>query len=168
MLISDKYRKDQEELHVQDPLWGNGPRNRISEVFKFINDNNIKEFLDYGCGKAKLSKIMPGDIKVINYDPCVPQFSKDPRTCEYTFCVDVMEHIEYECLESVMKHIKEKTRQKAFVCVATGPSRMILRDGRNAHIIQEDFVWWYNKFKSVFNVEQVIFKDSGAFWLVLS
>lgn len=167
MLISDKYKKDQEVLHVKEPVWGNGPRKRIADIFKFINDYNINEFLDYGCGKGKLSTIMPGDVKAVNYDPCVPAFAKDPKQCEYTICVDVMEHIEYEFLDNVLVHLKEKTKQKAFVCIATGPSKTILPDGRNAHLIQENFVWWYQKFIEFFTVEQVIFRNS-SFWLIVS
>jgi S-adenosylmethionine:diacylglycerol 3-amino-3-carboxypropyl transferase len=97
----------------------------------------------------------------------VPAFAKDPKQCEYTICVDVMEHIEYEFLDNVLVHLKEKTKQKAFVCIATEPSKTILPDGRNAHLIQENFVWWYQKFIEFFTVEQVIFRNS-SFWLIVS
>jgi len=166
MLITEEYQKQLYDYHHENVLWGNGPRKRIADVFSFIKEFNIRECLDYGCGKAKLSSILP--LKVINYDPCVPGFSDDPRVCEYTFCIDVMEHIEEECVDDVIKHIKKKTREKAFVCISTSPAKDILPDGRNAHITLKDFIWWYNKYKQYFNIEQAIFNGDESFWLIVS
>jgi S-adenosylmethionine:diacylglycerol 3-amino-3-carboxypropyl transferase len=67
---------------------------------------------------------------------------KPPEPHDIVVCTDVLEHIEPDCLDDVLADIRRCTKKAALLVVATRPAMKTLSDGRNAHLIQEDFKWW--------------------------
>ena len=67
-------------------------------------------------------------------------------------CLDVLEHIEPELLDSVLDDMKSLMLEIGFFSVHTGPAKKFLSDGRNAHLIQEPPSWWLPKIESRFEV----------------
>lgn len=154
MYFSEEYRRECEQLHRLDPTWGNGPRKRIRRIFKWFNDEKITgPVLDYGCGKAKLSRIV--DVTITNYDPMVPEYSDLPNPHDFVICCDVLEHIEPAFLDQVLQHLFELTQVQCFLYVSGVPARETLPDGRNAHLIQEDWIWWAMKLNHYFEIESL-------------
>lgn len=80
-------------------------------------------------------------------------------------CIDVLEHIEPECLDDVLDHIRMLTRKMAFLTVATTAARKEYADGRNTHLIQKPYEWWLPKIWSRFRVHQ--FNDLGNHFMVM-
>lgn len=90
--------------------------------------------LDYGCGQGHFKRLAGSYFDVSEYDPCIPGKDAAPSGAHVVVCADVLEHVEADCLERVLDHIWSLARQHALFVVATGPSRKLLADGRNAHI----------------------------------
>lgn len=108
--------------------------------------HNLKtqDVLDYGCGKGVLGKNLPFEIQ--EYDPCIEKFADRPRPADIVVCTDVLEHIEPDCIDDVVADLISLTKKCMFLSIANGDAVKKLSDGRNAHLIQENEVWWLNKF----------------------
>lgn len=140
MLISDSYRELNALLHRTNESYGTSGK-RYADVIRQICDKlGSKDVLDYGCGKRTLEKALGFDIH--NYDPCIIGLDKTPEPHDIVACTDVLEHIEPDCLNEVLKDIKRCTKRVAMLLVATRPAVKFLADGRNAHLIQQSYEWW--------------------------
>ncbi len=147
MLISEEYRAQQRQMHIDKPEYGTSSRIYAGMITDILNRTGFTELLDYGCGKGTLSKsIAPNhSVKVIQYDPCIPELSAVPDSAQMTVCTDVLEHIEPELLENVLDDLVRVTEFLGFWAIHTGPAVKILPDGRNAHLIQQPADWWLPK-----------------------
>jgi len=132
-------------------------------VNSIIDRMKVSHLLDYGCGKLSLGKNLKADhpIKYQAYDPGVEQFSAPPVPAEMVVCIDVLEHIEPDCLDAVLDDLSRLTEGILFATVATGPARKTLSDGRNAHLIQEPMSWWMPKFFDRFDVQSMVRTEHG-------
>jgi len=163
MLISDGYRQLNAEIHGEKPTWGVLPMESIKLIKHLCEKTKIESILDYGCGKGRLGKVLSC---VQSYDPAVPEFSLPPKPADLVVCTSVLEHIEPECLDEVLDDLKFLTWKMIFFVVATEvDSKNFLSDGRNAHLIQEPFEWWYPKLTSRWKVQLIEVVD-GAFTFV--
>jgi hypothetical protein len=59
--------------------------------------------------------------------------------------LDVLEHIEPECLDDVLDDMKRCTLKGVFLSVSLVTAGKTLPDGRNAHLIVEPIEWWLPK-----------------------
>jgi hypothetical protein len=114
--------------------------------------------LDYGAGKGALCKAIaqafpevPG-ISYHEYDPCVPGIDSPPLPAEVVFCGDVMEHVEPECVDTVLRHIRDLTKEVAIFIISLSEAGKKLADGRNAHISLHGADWWRSYLKKYFLV----------------
>ena len=81
-------------------------------------------------------------------------------------CIDVLEHVEPQCLESVLDDLKRLTKRVGLFTVHTEPAKKTLPDGRNAHLIQQPPSWWLPKFLSRFDL--VVFQRMPqGFWVAV-
>jgi hypothetical protein len=92
----------------------------------------------------------PHPFEAKGYDPSVEEFERLPAPADIVVSTDVLEHIEPECLDDVLKHIGSLTLKGAYLNIHTGKAKAILPDGRNAHLIQQPWDWWQSKLKNVF------------------
>lgn len=149
-LITDNYQKLNETLHNNDKSYGTCGNQHSDTILKIAHSLNTKDILDYGCGKCMLANTLPFPIK--NYDPCIRAFADEPDPAEIVVCTDVMEHIEPDLCDNVLKHIRSKTKNVAFFSINTFAAAKTLEDGRNAHINLHDGVWWFNKISEHFEI----------------
>lgn len=156
ILLTDEYKETIQKYHEINRQWGNGPRAYIPALGKFIYENKVVDLLDYGCGKAKNLQFI-FDCVTAAYDPGVPEYSQDPKVCEHLICMDVLEHIERDCIESVLQHINSKFTKKALLSISLQPSRDILPDGRNAHILMKPAAWWVEILSRYLTLESIVF-----------
>ena len=167
MLISEKYREEQEKLH-ENPNYGVASVQFAPLVTNIINTLNIEEMLDYGAGKGRLAQnINPNHkVKIELYDPARPEWSETPNPRQFVTCIDVLEHIEPELLDNVLDDLKRVTKEVGFFTIHTGPAVKVLSDGRNAHLIQEDFRWWLPKIWERFDIHSYS-QTPGGFYVVV-
>ena len=142
-LITETYRDEQKALHAVGN-YGTASLAFGGVVSDLIDKLNIQTVLDYGCGsKRSLLTVLQvdHDVRYQGYDPAVPGADKkDPAGL--VVCIDVLEHIEPELLGNVLDDLQSLTNEWAFFTIHTGPANKILRDGRNAHLIQQPSSWW--------------------------
>jgi len=154
-LITDEYRKLNEQLHSDKPEYGRDNAWRWMDIInKLTWEFETFSVLDYGCGKGTLSQIMT-KMAIKNYDPGVPEFSATPSPEDIVICTDVMEHIEPDCLDAVIADLKRVTNIALVVNIALRPARKTLADGRNAHLIVEDIEFWMGKFLACFDLYRI-------------
>ena len=141
LLVSDEYREQLKLLHRKWESFGSGSKYRG----EFIGSLGYKDILDYGCGKGRL-----GTNK--KYDPALPEFSEEPEPADLVVCTDVLEHIEPECLDNVLRHIRSKMLKAGYFTIGCSPAAKKLSDGRNAHLIIRPPEWWVEKLSDYFVV----------------
>lgn len=164
--ISAAYQQEQQRMH-ENPNYGVASVSYAPAVSSIINQMGITQVLDYGCGKGRLAQNLQLDhqASVAHYDPGVPHFAERPKPTEMVCCIDVLEHVEPELLENVLDDLALLTLEVGFFTVHTGPAAKHLSDGRNAHLIQEDYRWWLPKFWDRFNVHAMA-HTAGGFYVV--
>lgn len=152
-LITDEYRKLNNDLHETRPDYGAGAATKqwLPMISELANALSARSILDYGCGKGALAMSLSHYI-VIGYDPAIPGKDMKPDPQDFVVCLDVLEHIEPECLDAVLDDLKRCATKGIFLSVSTRPAVKKLSDGRNAHLIQEDQNWWLPKIMERWNM----------------
>lgn len=129
----------------------------------------VTHLLDYGCGsQVNLAKHLKVKAKLTYqaYDPGVPRFSKAPLPAQMVACIDVLEHIEPDFLDSVLNDLHRLTQGVLFSTVDTAPAVKTLSDGRNAHLIQEPLSWWLPKFWERWELQTVQATSPHSFLVI--
>jgi len=155
-LISENYKNLNLELHKSNEAYGRNTGLYKDYILKLINKYNFTSVIDYGCGKQSAKLFLPENIVYIPYDPAFEEFNKLPEPNDFLICTDVLEHIEPEYLDNVLKTINEKTKKICFLTIALRPAKKILSDGRNAHLIVESYSFWINKINNNFTNFKII------------
>lgn len=157
MLITEEYRKLNEQLHETNKGYGTSGHKWATHIEGFSKMVGTTDVLDYGCGKSTLAQNLPFSIK--QYDPAIVKFSDIPEPSDIVVCTDVLEHIEPELIDNVLADIRRVTIKAAFLVIANRPAKKVLEDGRNAHLLQENEEWWLKKLFPLFNLLQ--FSSNG-------
>lgn len=163
-MISEDYRAQQKQMH-ENPNYGVASTQYAPLVTSLVNAFQVSEVLDYGAGKGRLAQSLrpDHDVQVRMYEPAVEEWSDAPDPAEMVCCIDVLEHIEPDYLDDVLDDLQRVTRDCGFFSIHTGPAAKTLPDGRNAHLIQEDYRWWLPKIWSRFHVDQMGHTKGGFY-----
>ena len=149
MLISPEYRDLNHQLHQTRPDYGTTVKKYVEQIDHMAQSVGAVSVLDYGCGKGLLAEALP-HLLIAEYDPAIAGKDAPPDQADLVVCVDVLEHIEPECLDAVLDDLHRLTRKAIFLTVATRPAVKFLADGRNAHLIVEPFDWWRPRLEARF------------------
>ena len=148
MLITEHYVEQNRLLHAARPDYGACGSRQAHQVTSFMRDFECETLLDYGCGKGSLVEAIPGTV---GYDPAVPEFSERPGPADCVACLDVLEHIEPDCLDEVLEDLRTLSRKAVFLIISCRPAIKTLPDGRNAHLIVESPEWWIKRLSAHFD-----------------
>ncbi len=167
-IISPKYLKLQKKLH-ENPDYGVASIIAAPHIKDFFEAAKFKSISDYGAGKKNLfhslTKLGLKNFEYFAYDPVFPDYGP-PRSADLICCVDVLEHIEEEFLENVLKDLKKITQKIGYFTISTGPAQKTLADGRNAHLIQKPPSWWLVRMCKYFEIEHLQ-KHPGGFLIIV-
>lgn len=162
MLLSEHYRGQLEQLHGQvmpnGGTWGATACKRIYDLIPWIcREGEPKTLLDYGSADGKFQfqarrRGLLENTEIIEYDPGFPEKCENNIPCEVVMCIDVLEHIEPDCLDDVLKDLKRCIQKFGVFDIALFEANQTLPDGRNAHLIVESPVWWKNKLSEHFEI----------------
>jgi len=147
----------QQELH-QNPNYGVASLSFAPIVAELIRKGNIQSVSDYGAGKKNLLKgLQQAGIQSLTYKPYDPAFPEygSAQTADLVCCIDVLEHIEPELLDNVLKELGTLVNRFGFFSIHMGPAGKTLSDGRNAHLIQQPSSWWLPKLCQYFEIMQM-------------
>jgi hypothetical protein len=168
-VISEAYRSQQQELH-KNPNYGVASLTYGPIVRQLITETGARSVSDYGAGKCnlkrKLDELGVTGLEYFPYDPAFPEYG-EPRPADLVCCIDVMEHIEPDCLDAVLEDLRAIVRKFGFITIHTGPAVKVLNDGRNAHLIQRPASWWLPLLCRYFEVIHLQ-SGHGGFWVVVS
>lgn len=148
-LITAGYVNEQKILHEQE-AYGSRGFNWGYLVAGIALVEQCRTVLDYGCGKGTLVRTLKEGARLDarGYDPAMPKWSAEPAPADLVASVDVMEHIEPDCLDDVLAHLGRLTMKVLFVAISTRPAKRTMTDGRNTHLIVEDGeAWWRPRFE---------------------
>lgn len=154
-LISDSYRELNKKLHDSNASYGSNGHRWAKTIRYLVQENNLQEILDYGCGKQTLKKSLT-DSQVYGYDPAFPELAQLANPADLVFCGDVLEHIEPDYLEAVLDDLQRVTKKLGFFVISTRPAKKTLADGRNAHISLLPVSEWAILLAKRFNLVAVI------------
>lgn len=166
MLISSEYREKQKRLHETKASYGTCGAEYAPQVKELCSRLKTHDVLDYGCGKRELERALGFAIR--NYDPALPGLDGLPDAADIVVCTDVLEHIEPECLDDVLRHIRSliKPGGVGVLSVCTVPANKHFPDGSNLHLIIQPMRWWVEKLFEHFTVLQFNSLDPNGFFVV--
>lgn len=150
MLITPNYIALQRDLHARFNYGHGGDAHECADIVKSFKPETV---LDYGCGQGQLAKLLPG-FEVEEYDVAIDGKTDEPARADVVVCADVLEHVEPECLDDVILHLRALTKKYIVLIIATGPSNKIMSDGRQAHLIVEDAGFWFQKLTGLFDFDR--------------
>lgn len=165
-LISEEYRAQNALKHETSTAYGNNGHLAADRVRALARTLGATSILDYGCGKRSLERALGYAIQ--NYDPAIPAYAALPQPADVVVCMDVLEHIEPECLDAVLDHLASLTKMRGYFTVAVKPAHKHLPDGRNAHLIVEPPEWWLQKLMARWKLLEYALgdKENGFYVLV--
>lgn len=147
-LTSPAYKALLEEQH-RKTNWGKGGHSWSDKVRVFARELGATGALDYGCGRGTLKPALEAlGLKCTEYDPGIPGKDIPPKLADLVVCTDVLEHVEPEKVDAVLRHIFCLARKGAFLAIAKKPAKAILGDGRNAHLICQEDGWWLERLRA--------------------
>ena len=147
-MISSEYQSVLESINGLENF---GKRKNLPRYLETIIDKcNPTSILDFGCGTGSLVHTLAlkyPQKNIQGYDPGNINFAHqfENQTFDLIISTDVLEHIEPEFLIDTLRFLKSKSN-RFYHLIALAPSRVILPDGRNAHLILESTDWWKKKF----------------------
>lgn len=154
MLISEQYRAENARQHTESTGYGERGFKHLGEVLHFAGQIGAQSVLDYGCGKGTLAaharRVSP--LSFANYDPAIPAFAAEPAPADLVVCTDVLEHIEPLCLADVLDHLASLTVKGFYFQIACREAKRILGDGRNAHLLVRDPMFWFENVRQRFDI----------------
>jgi len=168
MLVTDTYRSLLQKKHQSNEEWGTTSHRYGDLISQIIYKYQIKDLLDYGCGKGtlKASVNVNSEIKYKEYDPGIKGKDKIPKPAQMVVCTDVLEHVEPNCLKSVLDDLQRVTKVVGFFDICTVTALHTLPDGRNAHLIVKNIEWWLPMILARFNLKML--QDTGTgFFMIL-
>ena len=162
-LVSSEYKTVLNETHaLTKNEWGGGHSiDKLPRYEGLLKSLEVKTILDYGCANGKFKVYMnrkKPEYTISEYDPGIEGKDQLPKPADFVVCCDVMEHVESNHLEDVMKHLKGLVKKGGFFNISTKEAITILSDGSNAHKIVESGEWWIELFKKHFDVFDVEIK----------
>jgi hypothetical protein len=158
--ISKEYIKLNSTLHNTNPTYGVSVLGHIDKIKKIYEVTESKSLLDYGCGKGLLAKNL--EFPIWEYDPAIEGKDSPPRPADLVVCVDVLEHIEPDYLNSVLNDIARCIKKVGYLVINTQPAKKFLADGRNTHLIQQNKDWWIEKLSKIFVIPEKGFRENGS------
>lgn len=154
MRITPEYAELNRQLHATRADYGQMGHRHLESIRGVAQVFQVRSILDYGCGKQTLIEALRLPY-ARGYDPCVAGLDLEPAPADLVICTDVLEHIEPECIDDVLGHIRSLTQRVFFTAISLRPAKKTLPDGRNTHLLVRSAKWWMVKLLDLFDVDTV-------------
>jgi len=148
MAYTKEYLEQLKNLHNKKTFGTAGTIPQI--VHDLILNKFLKSVLDYGAGKGNTTNAFLKNYPLLNvysFDP-VTFPNKLPDCVDLIYSSDVLEHIEPNLLDETLLDLCNRASKYQYHLIACHPAKKSLLDGRNAHLIIEDPMWWKSKIEN--------------------
>jgi len=166
---SPDYQKQLRDLHDRESSFGGG--RHVLTVVQLVNLLHVKSIADYGAGKMRLAEVLREEFHLkfdyFPYDPAFPEYG-EPRAADLVCCIEVLEHVEPEHINSVLEDLARITINYGFFTIHCSDSGKFLRDGRNAHLLQRPISWWVTKLSNYFEIQWLDKTGTQSFAVLIS
>lgn len=155
---TEKHIEDQKLLNIKDSQPDIEIITRpVLALYAKLNRNiNI---LDYGCGKGnnlfRLDCIF-NCINFDNYDPFIEKYSHEPEQSDFTICSNMLNFVEPQCIDNVLKHIADKTKYMIVITIRMDDDPTC---DRSNYKTDRTFQWWQGKLENYFTIVEGIMND---------
>ena len=168
MKITAPYLHEQKLLHALTE-YGTASAKYAPLVNGIVNRMQLTELLDYGSGRGGLVPYLEFDhnVQIQCYDPAIEEFAGEPIPMQFCVCLDVLEHIEPECLDAVLEDLERCTGTVGLFTICTRAAGKTLSDGRNAHLIQQPLQWWLPRLWDRFDLHTVQRMGEDDFYVIV-
>jgi hypothetical protein len=151
MLISAKHQAQYQQHYKARPTKA-AANAHLAQILQFAHEVGAATILDYGCGgHASIDGYCA--LLVQNYDPGIPAYSELPTPADLVVCLDVLEHVEADCIEEVIAHIRLLALKGIFLTISCRESPKKLPDGSPWHIFVRDEKYWREVFSDFTTLE---------------
>jgi SAM-dependent methyltransferase len=127
----------------KDSAYNPAEPDKIELVGEWLGRNTFKTIVDIGCGRGNYIKAL--DYKITGVDPIGGDIKSDILGLEGRwdglYCMDVLEHISPEELESNLKHLVTFS-DNALLGIANHSD---VWNGKELHLIQQPADWWLER-----------------------
>lgn len=189
-LLPDMFNADIEDMTEQEKyerMWSmysyrqSSPAERI---YKTILEklNPTGRILDFGCGTGRAARLITDEgfeVQLIDFaNNCRDQDAQElpftqidlsepiPLRADYGYCVDVMEHIPTESVETVIQNIMASA-EKVFFQISTINDRCGLTIGKELHLTIKPLKWWISLFEKNGHTVEWSYEDTIECQLVV-
>lgn len=152
-LISKEMVELNQQLHKDVPNFGMGGAKHAEAIERLSKELKTTSILDYGCGKGLLAKSLP--FPIWEYDPAIKEKSETPKAADIVVCTDVLEHIEPDKLQFVLKDIQRCIKKVGYFVVSTRKAVKTYANGQNTHLIVQGKDWWQAKLQKYFTIGMI-------------
>lgn len=115
--ISPEYLAIQQKLHADHESYGSASTFFAPTVAEKMRSYSLNTISDYGAGKKRLLQSLAdlgsAPSEYYPYDPAFPEYGK-PMPASLVCCIDVLEHIEPNRLNSVLDELASITSHFGF------------------------------------------------------
>jgi len=145
-LITEPYRDQYRQLYATEQYGGRGFR-WTREADRLLTKTGCRTVIDYGCGQGSLGASLERlGYTVRYYDPAFPALSAPTQgVCDGIVCTDVLEHVEPQCLASVLGHIRSLMGKAGLFVISTRPAKRRLPNGTDPHLLVKRSDWWIER-----------------------
>lgn len=150
MRISDEYKRLNAQLHKERGGYGSKGGKWAPRLIALAKQVGARSILDYGCGKGSLKReiqALTDSIQIFEYDPAIEGKDALPGRADLVVCCDVLEHVEPECIDAVIRHIVDLSNKATMVAVACRPGKRILANGASDHLTVQPPIWWAKRLR---------------------
>jgi len=165
-LFSQQHIEFQKKVHQECPAYGKASLVFAPMVSELINANQVKKLLDYGSGLGEVPQNLEIDhqIDVQLYDPAIEKFSASPASAEMVICLDVLDTVEQDHIDSVLNDLQRLTEKMAFFSIntkaaETGSDEQSLSRDNDRHYYPVE--WWLPKLMERFELHYFSRINSG-------
>lgn len=128
-------------------------------IVEMLREVEARSYLDYGCGKsglaARVQELAP-DVVTQEYDPVTAPGTPNPA--DFVSCIDVLEHVEADKIDNVLRDIKRCNTRVALITISL---RNASPKKRLTHPLVRPRKWWIAKIQlEVGNATEIPILDS--------
>jgi SAM-dependent methyltransferase len=155
-MLNRQVSYEQQALTSSESFGGDAMSFTAMLVAAVIRASRPKTLCDYGAGARSLEKALATyDFSTspiyLPFDPAFPEYG-DPQPAELLCCINVLEYLQADCLESVLLKIASLTERYAFFTVQVSTTGAINCDVGSAPPIFQDKGWWLRIIGKYFDI----------------